>query len=215
VPIPAGDQTFVPPDATHYGDPPVDLTDIYIPTELYTVQACMQTQRYPSDGRIINTIDVSFTVPNVPGNHDILIDNYAFTHADPVQYLYERAYLLQSVIALPNQLPPFDYGAFSQPGPICTLDPVTVTGTPGNESIKWTGTVDPRGEPATATVEVTALGDADPTLVSPTYTVAASNFAEPLGDTLGPLDPGIYTVTLSANNGLAVSSSQARAVTIR
>src|SRR5262249_60547655 len=174
----------------------------------------MQTQRYPTDGRIINTIDVSFTVPGVPGNHNILIDNYAFTHADPVQYLYERAYLLQSVIALPNQLPPFDYGALIGAGPIVTLDPVVATTTTTGGAVQWTGTVDPRGEPATATLEVTRLGDPDPTLVSDVMQVAASEFAVPLSGTLGPLDPGKYTATLNADNGKELGASLARLLTI-
>src|SRR5262249_10797759 len=159
----------------------------YIPTELYTVQAAMQTQRYPSDGRIINTIDVSFTVPGVPGNHSILIDNYAFTHADPVEYLYERAYLLQSVVALPNQLPPFDYGALIGGGQVVTLDPVVAPTQTRGPAVQWSGTVDPRGEPATATLEVTALGDAEPTLVSDVLDVTATEFAAPLSGVLGPL----------------------------
>jgi hypothetical protein len=214
VPIPAGDELFIPPDPTNYGDPPVDVGPLYIPTDFYEVQAIMQTQRYPSDGRIINTLDVSFLVAGVPGNHNILIDNYAFTHADVLEYLYERSYLLQSVMALPTVLPPFDYGAVSQPGPIVSLDPVQAVSSPLGASVRWTGTVNPRGEPATATLEVTALGAAEPTLVSPTYNIPASTTAQPLADTTGPLDPGKYIVTLTANNGLGVVSSIERVLTI-
>jgi hypothetical protein len=214
VPIPAGDELFVPPATQNYGDPPVDIGPLYIPTDFYEVQAVSQTQRYPSDGRIINTLDVSFLVAGVPGIHNILIDNYAFTHADVLEYLYERSYLLQSAMALPTMLPPFDYGAVSQPGPIVSLDPVEAVSSPLGASVRWTGTVNPRGLDATATLEIYALGDADPTLVSPTYNVPASTTAQPLADTTGPLDPGKYIVTLTANNGLAVVSSIERVVTI-
>jgi hypothetical protein len=214
VALPAADELFIPPGADNYGEPPVDVGPLYIPTDFYEVQAINQTQRYPSDGRIINTLDVSFLVSGVPGIHNILIDNYAFTHADPIEYLYERSYLLKAAMALPEQLPPFDYGQLAQPGPIVTLNPVVATTANGLGAVQWSGSVNPRGQAATATLEVTALGDADPTLVSGTYTIGATDTYVPLADVLGPLDPGKYIVTLTANNGFAVVPSMERVLTI-
>jgi hypothetical protein len=40
------------------------------------------------------------------GAHSILIDNYAFTHADVLGYMRGRAARLRRIMALPQQLPP-------------------------------------------------------------------------------------------------------------
>jgi hypothetical protein len=50
--------------------------------------------------------------------------------------------------------------------------------------------------------------------VSPVYNIPALTTAQPLADTTGPLDPGKYVVTLTANNGLGIVSSIERVVTI-
>jgi hypothetical protein len=61
---------------------------------------------------------------------------------------------------------------------------------------------------------VTALGDADPTLVSDAIPVAASDTAVPVSGTLGPLDPGKYIVQLTAQSSLGIGLSEQRVVTI-
>jgi hypothetical protein len=40
------------------------------------------------------------------GAHSILIDNYAFTHADVLSYMRGRAARLRRIMALPEVLPP-------------------------------------------------------------------------------------------------------------
>lgn len=106
MPLPAGDEIFAPPASESYGDPPVDVGPIYVPTDTYTVQSVNQTIREPGDGRQIPTIEVSFTRPNDLGSHQILIDNYAFTHADVLGYLRGRSARIARIYALPEQLPP-------------------------------------------------------------------------------------------------------------
>jgi hypothetical protein len=106
VPIPAGDEVFAPPGATFYGEPPVDVSEIYLPTDDYFVQGANQTIRYPRSGRVIPTIMVSFEVPGLNGLHTLMVDNYAFTHADVLGYLRGRAARLRRMTALPERLPP-------------------------------------------------------------------------------------------------------------
>src|SRR5947199_5656043 len=91
MPVPAGDEIFVPPGAEVYGEPPVDVSSLYVPTDTYEVQSVNQTIREPGDGRQIPTIEVGFTRPGDPGLHSILIDNYAFTHADVLGYMRGRS----------------------------------------------------------------------------------------------------------------------------
>jgi hypothetical protein len=106
VPVPAGDEIFVPGGGEPYGDPPVDVGPLYIPADTYEVQSVNQTVREPQDGRIIPTIETSFRRPNDAGYHSILIDNYAFTHADVLGYLRGRSARIARIYALPEQLPP-------------------------------------------------------------------------------------------------------------
>lgn len=106
MPLPAGDEIFVPVPGQLYGDPPVDVGPLYLPTDDYEVASVNQTVREPRDGRIIPTIEVGFEVPGVPGSHAILIDNYAFTHADVLGYMRGRAARLRRIMALPEVLPP-------------------------------------------------------------------------------------------------------------
>jgi hypothetical protein len=106
MPVPAGDEIYVPAGGELYGDPAVDIGPLYVPTDDYEVMSVNQTTREPRDGRIIPTMEVGFQVPGLPGNHAILIDNYAFTHADPLSYMRGRAARLRRIMALPAVLPP-------------------------------------------------------------------------------------------------------------
>jgi hypothetical protein len=105
MPVPAGDEIFDPTPGALYGDPPVDVGPLYVPTDDYEVLSLNQTVREPRDGRIIPTIEVGFDVPDLPGTHSILIDNYAFTHADVLGYMRGRASRLRRISALPEVLP--------------------------------------------------------------------------------------------------------------
>lgn len=89
-----------------FGEPPVDVGPLYVPTDLYRVQALSQITRYPGDGRAIPTIDTSFQVADTWGSHELYIDNYAFTYADPLRDLRGRAKRILRLYALPNPPPP-------------------------------------------------------------------------------------------------------------
>jgi hypothetical protein len=106
VALPAGDEIFNPVPGELYGDPAVDVGPLYVPTDDYEVMSVNQTQREPGDGRIIPTIEVGFYATGVPGAHSILIDNYAFTHADVLGYMRGRSARLRRIMALPQELPP-------------------------------------------------------------------------------------------------------------
>jgi hypothetical protein len=106
--VPAVDD-FVSAPLRTFGDPPVDVGDLYVPTPDYVVLALSQSERIrPRDQRIVPTIEVSFRVPGLAGVFTIRIDNYAFTHADVLGYMRQRSYLIHGLYALPAQLPPYD-----------------------------------------------------------------------------------------------------------
>jgi hypothetical protein len=91
-----------------FGEPPVDVSELYVPSLEYVVRGLSQEERVrPRDGLVIPTIAVSFTVPGHPGTFTIRIDNYAFTHVDVLPYIRARAWLIRGLYALPGKLPPF------------------------------------------------------------------------------------------------------------
>jgi hypothetical protein len=216
VPIPAGDEIFVPPEAESYGDPPVDVSILYLPTAEYEVQTVNQTVRYDRTGRAIQTIEVDFQILGLPGLYSILIDNYAFDHADPLEYIRHRVYTVRELFALPERLPPYVavYGIVT--APIVTLDSVMEAQVAGvGAFVQWSGTINPQGYDAIAHFEITALGDPEPTLVSEDLPVAASTTAERISGETGPVDPGTYTCQLTANNrhGLGLSAERVIRIT--
>jgi hypothetical protein len=215
VPIPAGDEIFVPPEAEHYGDPPVDVSPLYLPTAEYEVQSVNQTTRYARDGRAIQTIEVDFQILGLAGLYSILIDNYAFDHADPLEYIRHRVYTVRELWALPERLPPYVavYGIVT--APVVTLDSVVPVPDPaGGGSAQWAGTVNPQGYAATADFEITHVGDAEPTLVSATIDIPASTTAVRINGTTGPVDPGLYSCVITADNRHGLSTSAERALRI-
>ena len=215
MPLPAGDEIFVPPGADVYGTPPVDVSRLYLPTNEYVVQSVNQTTRYPAGGRAIQTIEVDFAVVGLPGIYSILIDNYAFDHADPLEYLRHRTYTIRELWALPERLPPYVPVEGIVTAPVVSLDVVTAVADPaGGGSAQWEGTINPQGFDAIAHLEITALGDFDPTLVSADIPVAASPVAVNVTGTTGPVDPGLYTVVLTADNRHGLGSSPQRALRI-
>jgi hypothetical protein len=215
MPIPAGDEVFVPPEADRYGDPPVDVSRLYLPTREYEVQTVNQTVRYDRTGRAIQTIEVDFQVVGLAGLYSILIDNYAFDHADPLEYIRHRVYTIRELWALPERLPPYVAVGGIVTAPIVTLDSLqAVPDAAGGGSAEWSGTVNPQGFDAIAHFELTALGDADPFLVSEDLPVAASPTAIVLAGVTGPVPPGTYTCTLSANNRHGLGTSAERVLKV-
>ncbi len=203
-------------EPTLYGTPPVDVTALYQPTLDYVVTGLMQTDRIrPRDQKLIPTIQVTFQVPGLPGHYTILIDNYAFTHADPLEYMRARAYLIRGLYAIPQVFPPYvPIGSYAS-GVLITLTSATPTTMPdGSGAVAWAGTIYNRDVSAVARFEITALGDADPLLVSDPIPVAASNNVASVSGTTGPLDPGKYTVQLTADSSLGIGLSALRVVTI-
>lgn len=207
---------YAPPAAGAFGYPSVDVAPLYVPTEDWLVVSLAQEDRIrPTDQKLIPTIAVSFSVPGLPGVFTIRIDNYAFTHADVMGYMRERSHLIRSLYALPGKLPPLvDPTVYGQQLTV-TLDVVTgVTEPDGSGAVTWHGSVLPHDATATARFEVTALGDADPTLVSDPISISPSDAAVPLAGTLGPLDPGRYTARLTADSPLGLGLSLDRAFSI-
>lgn len=207
---------FTPPASEAFGFPPVDVSPLYVPTVDFVVVSLAQEDRIrPSDGKLVPTIAVMFSVPGLPGQFTIRIDNYAFTFADPVAYVHERAHLIRSLYALPNVLPPYQQPGSYASGVYLTLDSVSPTTTAaGGDAVAWRGSANTRGVAATARIEATLLGELEPTLVSDGFALAASDATVPLTGVLGPLDPGRYTVQLTAESLAGIGLSPSRAVTL-
>jgi hypothetical protein len=88
-----------------FGDPPVDVSDLWEPTPDYVVLGLAQNQRYPRDGRTIPTVDVTYRVPGYPGEFLLRIDNYAFLHADPLLDMRVASDRIRALYALPGEPP--------------------------------------------------------------------------------------------------------------
>jgi hypothetical protein len=203
-------------EPTLFGTPPVDVSKLYEPTLDYVVTALLQTDRIrPRDGKLIPAVQVSFQIPGLPSSHTILIDNYAFTHANPLDYMQERAWLIRGLYAIPETLPPFvPLGGFAT-GVILTLDSATPAKLPdGSGAVAWKGSAWNRNVDSAVRFQVTARGDFDPLLASEPIPVAASPTAVPISGTLGPLDPNVYRAQLTAESSLGIGLSSELAVTI-
>jgi hypothetical protein len=91
-----------------FGEPPVDVGELWLPTTAYIVKALSQSERIrPTDQKVVPTIEVTFVVPGLAGVFTIRIDNYAFTHVDVLEYMRERSYLIRALYALPYPSPPY------------------------------------------------------------------------------------------------------------
>lgn len=97
---------YSPAPGRLYGTPQVDVGPLYVPTLDYAVLGVRQTERFPPDGRRIPTIETTFAVPGVPGTFTLMIDNYAFSHADVLGYLRGRSWRIRRLMALPADLEP-------------------------------------------------------------------------------------------------------------
>jgi hypothetical protein len=91
---------YAPGPYREFGDPPVNVGPLYVPTADYVVLGLAQDQRMPADGRVIPDIDVSFRIPGLPGVFLIRMDNYGFEHGDPIGRMYERVELIRELYAL-------------------------------------------------------------------------------------------------------------------
>lgn len=204
------------PDSTLYGTPPVDVAPIYKPTGEYVVTGLMQTDRIrPRDGKLIPTIQVSFQVPGSPGNFTILIDNYAFTHVDVLEYMRARSYTIRQLYAIPDQLPPYvPLGGYATGVPLYLDTAKEALQPDGTKAIAWTGRVNNRDTDATVLFEITELGGIEPTLVSDPVDAPASDLLVNVSGTTGPVDPGKYTVQLTAKSGLGLGLSSELVVTV-
>jgi hypothetical protein len=99
---------FAPGPLRTFGDPPVDVGELYLPTTAYIVKSLSQSERIrPTDQKVVPTIEVTFVVPGLAGVFTIRIDNYAFTHVDVLEYMRQRSYLIRSLYALPAVSPPY------------------------------------------------------------------------------------------------------------
>jgi hypothetical protein len=104
--LPVVGADWTPAPGRWIGEPPVDVGPLYVPTEDYAVLGVAQTTRWPGGGREIPTILTTFLVPGVSGTFSLHIDNYAFTHADPLRDLRGRSAKIRRLAALPEVLPP-------------------------------------------------------------------------------------------------------------
>lgn len=83
-----------------FGDPPVDVGPLYVPTVDHVVLSVYQTERYMSDGHAIPQIAVLFAVPGLPGTFTRRIANYRFDEGVALQFLQERAEQIRALYAL-------------------------------------------------------------------------------------------------------------------
>jgi hypothetical protein len=106
--VPFAVDEFAPGPLRTFGDPPVDVGALYLPTTAYIVKSLSQSERIrPRDQKVIPTVEVTFVVPGFAGVFTIRIDNYAFTHVDVLEYMRERSYLIRALYALPERSPPY------------------------------------------------------------------------------------------------------------
>lgn len=94
------DADYAPLPAIRFGDPPVDVAPLYVPTEDYRVLSVYQTQRFPPDGRVVPQIAATFTIPGLAGTFTIRLDNYGFEHGDPLGRLRDRSAQLRELFSL-------------------------------------------------------------------------------------------------------------------
>lgn len=94
------DADHSPLPGIEFGDPPVDVGPLYVPTEDYAVLSVYQTQRFPPDGRIVPQIAATFRVPGLPGTYVIRLDNYGFTYGDPLGRMRTRAAQIRALYNL-------------------------------------------------------------------------------------------------------------------
>lgn len=83
-----------------FGDPPVDVGPLYVPTPDHIVLSVYQTERFMSDGRRIPQIAVVFAVPGLPGTFTRRIANERFSTGEALEFLQARAEQIRALYAL-------------------------------------------------------------------------------------------------------------------
>jgi hypothetical protein len=83
-----------------FGDPPVDVAPLYVPTVDHVVLSVYQTERYMGDGHAVPQIAVVFVVPGLPGTFTRRIANYRFEQGVALQFLQARAEQIRAIYAL-------------------------------------------------------------------------------------------------------------------
>ena len=207
-----------PIQETLFGEPEVDVGPLYVPTENYRVLSVSQQMRYPPDGRVIPDIEVDFVVPDLPGRHIRLIDNYAFTHANVLNYMEERAYEFIDVSAktragleslLETLLLTAEIGELkaNPEGPArgsileAYLDENNVRG------VLLAGSVQPRGEVTSYHFEVRELTGGPPVRSGASGSLGATFGRLPVTDQLEGFANKAYNAFLLASNALGADES--------
>jgi len=197
-----------PIQETLFGEPEVDVGPLYVPTENYRVLSVSQQMRYPPDGRVIPDIEVDFVVPDLPGRHIRLIDNYAFTHANVLNYMEERAYLIRQLYALPGRLPPYGEVPPTPGPPAATM--ISAQGYLDENNVRGVllaGSVQPRGEVTSYHFEVRELTGGPPVRSGASGSLGAIFGRLPVTDQLEGFANKAYNAFLLASNALGADES--------
>jgi hypothetical protein len=91
---------YAPLRGQEFGDPPVDVAPLYVPTFDHVVLSVYQTERYMGDGHPVPQIAVVFAIPGLPGTFTRRIANYRFGQGVALQFLQDRAEQIRAIYAL-------------------------------------------------------------------------------------------------------------------
>ena len=100
--MPVAEPDYAPLPGRLFGDPPVDVGPLYVPTPDHVVLSVYQTERYMSDGHPIPQVAVVFAIPGLPGTFTRRIANYRFEEGVAIQFLQARAEQIRELYALPT-----------------------------------------------------------------------------------------------------------------
>lgn len=98
--MPVAADQWTPLQGQPFGDPPVDVAPLYVPTVDHVVLSVYQTERYMSDGKQVPQIAVVFAVPGLPGTFTRRIANYRFATGEALEFLQARAEQIRALYAL-------------------------------------------------------------------------------------------------------------------
>jgi hypothetical protein len=95
-----GQDEYGPLPGQLFGDPPVDVAPLYVPTPDHVVLSVYQTERFMSTGKRIPQIGVVFAVPGLPGTFTRRIANERFDDPSALAFLQQRAEQIRALYAL-------------------------------------------------------------------------------------------------------------------
>jgi hypothetical protein len=98
--MPVAEPDYGPLQGVEFGDPPVNVGPLYVPTADHVVLSVYQTERYMSDGHPIPQVAVVFAVPGLPGSFTRRIANYRFEQGVALEFLQARAEQIRALYAL-------------------------------------------------------------------------------------------------------------------